>query len=284
MKQVISASRRTDIPAWYLDRLIGFIHQGYAEVPNPYSKKTSRVDLSPDHVHTLVLWSKNFGLFLQKKELFREYRLYFLFTINDLPDYEPSLPPLSERIGQLHELVAVYSPERVAWRFDPVIYTTNGFVSAVESYRAIGGLVAKAGVKRSIFSFLDLYGKVKRRNEHSGLNLVDPPDHIKTRFAGELAGAAESLGLSLESCSEELGSIDGIKPSACIDGRLLTLLSGEQAPVEKDPGQRTACNCTISRDIGSYRDMPCPSGCVYCYANPMIRDIPEPSAGSGVKL
>ena len=106
MKQVISASRRTDIPAWYLDRLIGFVHQGYAVVANPFSGKTSRVDLSPDHVHTLVLWSKNFGLFLQKMEQFKEYQLYFLFTINDLPDYEPSLPPLSERIGQLHELAA----------------------------------------------------------------------------------------------------------------------------------------------------------------------------------
>ncbi len=267
MKQVISASRRTDIPAWYLDHLIGFIRQGYAEVPNPYSKKSSRVDLSPEHVHTLVLWSKNFGLFLQKMEQFKEYQLYFLFTINDLPDYEPSSPPLSERIAQIHELAASYSPERVAWRFDPVIYTTNGFVSTVESYRAIGELIVKAGVKRSIFSFLDLYSKVKRRNEHSGLNLVDPPDQIKTRFAWELSGAAESLGLSLESCSEELSSVIGIRPSACIDGRLLTLLSGEQAPVKKDTGQRTACNCTISRDIGSYRDMPCPSNCMYCYAN-----------------
>lgn len=270
MKQVISASRRTDMPAWYLDRLIGFTRQGYAEVANPYSGKTSKVDLAPEHVHTLVLWSKNFGPFLREKDIFNVYSLYFLFTINDLPGYEPSMQPLPERIRQLCELAASYGPERIAWRFDPVICTTNGFVSTVESYRAIGSQVAKAGVKRSIFSFLDLYGKVKRRNERIKLNLVDPSDHVRVRFAGELARAAGNLGLELESCSEELSPIDGIKPSACIDGRLLSLLSGSSIPasVEKDPGQRPACNCTVSRDIGSYQDMPCPSGCVYCYANP----------------
>ena len=268
MKQVISASRRTDMPAWYLDRLIGFIRQGYAEVTNPYSGKTTRVDLAPEHVHTLVLWSKNFGPFLQMKDAFGGYSLYFLFTINYLPDYEAATPPLPERIRQLHELADSFGPERIAWRYDPVIFTTGGFVSTVESYRSIGSQVAKAGVKRSVFSFLDLYGKVKKRNERIGLNLVDPSDPVKMGFAGELAAAAGDLGLSLESCSEELGTIEGIKPSACIDGRLLSHLSGEDAPVSKDPGQRSACNCTVSRDIGSYQDMPCPSGCVYCYANP----------------
>jgi len=276
MKQVISASRRTDMPAWYLDRLIGFIRQGYTEVTNPYSGKTCRVDLSPEHVHTLVLWSKNFGPFLHKKDTFSGYSLYFLFTINDLPDFEPLLPPLTERIRQLCELAASFGPERIAWRFDPVIFTArtdtrpcvSACVSTVESYRAIGSQVAKAGVKRSIFSFLDLYGKVKRRIERIGLNLAEPSDLVKVQFAGELVRAAGDLGLSLESCSEELGPIEGIKPSACIDGRLLSHLSGKDAPSSKDPGQRHACNCTVSRDIGSYKDMPCPSGCVYCYANP----------------
>ncbi len=83
---------------------------------------------------------------------------------------------------------------------------------------------------------------------------------------------ATGLGLSLESCSETFGIVDGIKSSACIDGVLLSQLAGEPASKAKDPGQRSDCKCIVSRDIGSYRDMPCPGGCLYCYANPVIEN------------
>lgn len=270
MKQVISASRRTDIPAYYLDRLIGFVHRGYAEVPNPYSGRITSIDLIPENVHTVVLWSKNFRHFLCQREYFSVYNLYFLFTINDMPSLEPSVPPPEERLEQLRELASIYGPERIAWRYDPVVFDRNGAVSTIESYVRIGNEVAKAGVKRSIFSFMDMYGKVRERNERFGLNLIDPPKQIKEKYACELSGAAGDLGLSLEICSEHTEPIDGIKPSACIDGRLLSQLSGEPASLSKDTGQRSACNCTVSRDIGSYRDMPCPQGCLYCYANPIV--------------
>ncbi len=65
MKEVISASRRTDMPAYYLDRLTGFIKQRFAEVRNPYSGKKYIVSLKPEDVHTLVLWSKNFKHLLE---------------------------------------------------------------------------------------------------------------------------------------------------------------------------------------------------------------------------
>ena len=100
-------------------------------------------------------------------------------------------------------------------------------------------------------------------------------------YAQELSFAAESLGLYLESCSEDLKTIEGIKQSACIDGSLLSRLTGKSASLAKDPGQRPACRCTISCDIGSYRDMPCPGGCLYCYANPIVRaDRQKKAAGS----
>jgi len=102
------------------------------------------------------------------------------------------------------------------------------------------------------------------------LHLINPPDEIKIDYAVRLAEAAENIGLTLESCSEELGNIRGIKPSSCINGNLLANLAGEPADLKKDPGQRKACKCTVSRDIGSYSDMPCPNGCLYCYANPNI--------------
>ena len=269
MKEVISASRRTDMPACYLDRLRYFIKQGYAEVTNPYSGEKNTVDLRPEKVHTIVLWSKNFRGFLKKSVDFRKYQLYFLFTINDMPDLEPVIPPLSERLDQVQELASRFGPERIAWRYDPVIFNADGPVSTVESFERIGHSVMKAGVKRAIFSFLDLYGKVKNRNEKYSLHIIDPPLSCKIEYASRIAGIAGDIGLTLESCSESLGSIEGVTPSACIDGRLLSELSGEPVKLVKDKGQRAACNCTVSRDIGSYRDMPCFNGCFYCYANPV---------------
>ncbi|MBN1290356.1 MAG: DUF1848 family protein [Candidatus Latescibacteria bacterium] len=270
MKQIISASRRTDIPAHYLDHLISCIHQGFAEVTNPYSGRKTVVDLKPENVHTIVLWSKNFEHFLCKNNFFDDYNLYFLFTINDLPYLEPSLPSLTKRLIQVGKLTDFYDPERVAWRFDPIVFDHNGPVSTINSYISIGKEIARFGVRRSIFSFMDMYGKVKARNSKFRLNLIDPPRQTKIQYASELAQAAADIGLSLESCSEDIGKIDGIKPAACIDGGLLSGLTGESAPLAKDKGQRLHCNCTVSRDIGSYRDMPCPHGCLYCYANPQI--------------
>ena len=258
------------MPAYYLDSLIYFIKQGYAEVHNPFSGKKYTVGLRREDVHTLVLWSKNFRYFLEKSSYFKNYNLYFLFTINNMPELEPGIPDLDDRLKQLRELALRYGPERIAWRFDPVIFRSDGPVSDPETFKSIGEKIVNAGVTRAIFSFLDMYGKVRKRNEKLKLGLIDPPQEDKVEYAVKLAGIAKELGMSLESCCESLGNIEGITEASCINGKLLSQLAGEPADITKDNGQRKACNCAVSRDIGSYNDMPCPNGCLYCYANPEI--------------
>lgn len=270
MKTVVSASRRTDMPACYLDRLAECIRRGCAEVANPYSGKISRVDMDPGRVHTLVLWSKNFGPFLDADGPFRRYRLYFLFTVNDMPGLEPHIPKLAQRLDQARELASRYGSDRIGWRFDPVVFGNGAPVSSPDDFSRIGEAMRSFGVNRAIFSFLDLYGKVKVRDERFSLGLTDPPITIKREYAASIARAAGRIGMTLESCSEEALSVGGITRGACIDGSLLSKLAGEPAPLTKDPGQRAACRCTVSRDIGSYADMPCPHGCLYCYANPIV--------------
>lgn len=269
MRQVISASRRTDMPACYFDSLSRFIRAGRAEVPNPYSGIVHTVDLRPESVHTLVLWSKDFANVLANPALFAPYRLYFLFTINDLPAMEPRVPPLDVRLDQLRELARRYGPERIGWRFDPVVFTTDSPASTLASFRLIGEAAAASGVRRVIFSFLDMYGKVRERNSRYNLGIVDPPADVKRDYAAGLAMVAGELGLDLQSCCDAVDT-PGITPSACIDGALLGRLAGEPATLARDTGQRDACGCTKSRDIGSYREMPCAHGCLYCYANPEI--------------
>lgn len=270
MKTVISASRRTDLPTYYLDRLLSFIRQGFAEVANPYSGRSYPVDLRSENVHTLVLWSKNFGPFLEKSGWFSDYHCYFLFTVNDMPELEPGTITLAARLDQAVELAARYGSRRIGWRFDPVAFRHEGPVMDISTFERIADGMAKAGITRVIFSFLDMYGKVKKRNEQLRLHLYDPPEDVKFDYAMKLAEAAVEHGMTLESCCEDFDGIEGISRAACIDGRLLAELAGEPAETMKDPGQREACACTLSRDIGSYRDMPCPNGCLYCYANPHI--------------
>jgi len=270
MKEIISASRRTDIPAWYPDRLISWIRNGAVDVPNPYSGAVSRVSLAPPDVHTMVLWSKNFGPLLDQAKHLLPYRLYFLFTVNDMPDLEPNIPRLADRIGQFGRLAGRWGAERIAWRFDPIVFSVTGPVTPVDAFSRMAEQIAGAGITRLIISFLDFYGKVRARNDALRLGLIDPPREVKHAHAEKLAGIARSFGFSVESCCEDIGTVPGIEPASCIDGKLLGTLAGEPARCGKDPGQRPECRCTPSRDIGSYRDMPCPSGCLYCYANPLI--------------
>jgi hypothetical protein len=83
MKQVISASRRTDIPAFYLKWFTGNIRKGFVEVANPFNRKQlKQVSLSPRDVAWIVFWSRNYGSFLKDPDQFLEYRMFFHFTIN----------------------------------------------------------------------------------------------------------------------------------------------------------------------------------------------------------
>jgi DNA repair photolyase len=272
LKEVVSASRRTDMPAFYLDELINDIKKGFAEVRNPFSGKVTEVSLEPEKVHTLVLWSKNFRPFLKKIDCFSLYGLYFLFTVNDMPELEPNVPPLSERLDTMYELSEKFGPERIGWRFDPVVFSSGGTGAIIDIFEKIADKVVLTGVKRVIFSFMDNYPKIDNRLKKKNISLSVFDDATKRRIARELSAISHKSGLALENCCDDIGEAEGVIKRGCIDGALLSALAGEPANIRKDTGQRKTCLCTKSRDIGSYSDMPCPHGCLYCYANPVIND------------
>jgi hypothetical protein len=121
-------------------------------------------------------------------------------------------------------------------------------------------------------SFAQWYGKSRRRAEKLGFPYIDPSIEEKHQAAAYLAGVARSCGLNLFACSQDfVAAVPGIRPSACIDGRLLQETHPDGAPVSvrKDRTQRRECRCTESVDIGSYAQA-CPHSCVYCYANPAL--------------
>jgi hypothetical protein len=281
MKKVISASRRTDLVAFFPDWLAEAVRSERAEFQGP-SGRIFNVDLSPGSVHTFVLWSKSFANLIANshglRDGLRKYdQLCFHFTITGLggTQVEREVPSPEAALRELEPLLAVAGrPERISLRFDPVIYwrdkdeikTNLGF------FEVLAGRAAELGIRNIRFSFAQWYGKSRRRAEKLGFPYVDPTLEKKRDDAFYLSTIARSRGLDLFCCSQDfVADVPGIRPSACIDGRLLQECHPEGAPVSvtKDKTQRRECRCTESVDIGSYTQI-CPHSCVYCYANPKL--------------
>jgi hypothetical protein len=277
MRTVISASRRTDLIAFFPGWLAAVLDRGRAEVRGPRGR-TRIVDLRPEAVHTIVLWSKNFSPLLEDRHglgaILRRYgQLYFLFTVTGLggTPVEPGAPSPAEALAQLPRLVGIAGdPRRVSLRFDPIFSWREGGAarSNLPFFGTAAAAAASVGIEDIRFSFAQRYARAARRAREHGLDLVNPPEGEKRETASRLAEIASGFGPRLHACSQSfLDGVPGVRRSSCIDGGLLAALhaSGEPAAAAKDRGQRTDCGCTASIDIGSY-EQACPHGCVYCYA------------------
>ena len=279
MKTVISASRRTDLVAFFPEWLAAALQAKHCRVIGPRGRVCS-VDLDPQSVHTVVLWSKNFGNLLQNKARLRDLlasydQIYLHVTVTGLggSPIEPGAPTPEEALAQLPALVALSGrPERISLRFDPLLFWRDG--GAVKSNLRFFGRIAEAaarcGVRNIRMSFAEWYPKARKRSSVRAFERVEPSDDEKKDRAAALAVEAGKWDLTLFACCQPfLTDAEGIRPSACVDGRLLEALHPFREPAShrKDASQRAGCLCTESRDIGSYTQV-CPHGCVYCYANP----------------
>jgi hypothetical protein len=278
MKTVISASRRTDLPRWFLDDVIEWFKRGYASVKNPFNQRHYTVSLKPEDVHSIVWWSKDFSRFLAKRDFFSTYKQTFQFTINgyrnkNLKFLEPGMTStLQERIVQAEQLATYYGPETINWRFDPIVFwkESDALEDNLADYETIAAKMAAAGITRNTISFAHWYGKCKRRASNRNFSFVEPSPELRRSAARKIAGVANRFGINVYACCNEDILIPGlIARSSCIDGALLTRLFSEHASTQQDVGQRDACGCTKSKEIGSY-DMICKHGCIYCYANPKV--------------
>jgi hypothetical protein len=278
VRQVISASRRTDIPMRYPDWLATAIQQGFVDVPQPYNGRVRRVSLRPEDVHTIVLWSKDMRPVLAdtagvRRALSRYEQIFCHLTITGLggTPLEPNIAPWREVAAQLPGLVGfVGDPRRITVRLDPIVHWYDGgeVRSNLPLAEPILRTVAESEITAVRISLATLYAKVRKR---SGWRWYDPLPAEREEIVGRLVELAQALGLTIYACSQSDLSQAGALPSKCIDGELLRALHPQRLPAAtaKDPGQRAECGCTPSVDIGSYL-MRCPNGCRYCYANPRL--------------
>jgi len=268
MRTVISASRRTDIPAHYYDWLRERLRCGDVEVMQPFGRRVTTVSLRDENVHTLVLWSKDFANVVRDLDFWCRQPLYLNFTLNDCSYLEPNLRPLEKRLEQMRILAEVLGPERINWRFDPIVYWDGGRRNNLAGFEALADRIAETGVRRCTFSFMTIYRKTIARGRRLGIAFYDPALEEKREVATWLANEARRRGMALlNCCNRGLEGIDNLERGRCIDGALLARLSDEPCSLDRDRSQRPECGCTVSRDIGSYW-MACSHACFYCYANP----------------
>ena len=283
-KIVISASRRTDIPAFYLDWFMDRLNHGCFELVNPYNRLKTTVPASPDQVHTIVFWSKNFGPFLEQNigEKLQDcgYNLFFNFTVNSTSKWlEPRIPPLVDRLKQIGQLGRRFNPRSITWRFDPICFFTLGNTarkSNLDDFEVIAATAAQAGIQRCMTSFMDNYAKIDRRTaQMSGFAFHDPALDKKVEILLEKEAHLASINISLNTCCENeafeaLPSESTISKGSCIPNDLLMELFGGRLSLKRDNGQRTnqGCGCMVSKDIGAYHQHPCFHNCLFCYANP----------------
>ncbi|MCU0589206.1 MAG: DUF1848 domain-containing protein [Syntrophobacteraceae bacterium] len=269
---IISASRRTDIPAFYSQWFMNRIRAGYCLVVNPFNAgQVTRVSLDPRDVDVIVFWTRHpRPMFPHLPELDRlGYRYTFQYSLLGYPRIiDPSAPPLMTALSTFRELSRRIGPERITWRYDPVFlssltdpsYHGSRFTRIAE---ALSGLT-----RLSVISMMERYRKVEKglkRLETLGLRPLDLAEAELDNLLEDFAGAARRNGMRIRACASGRDfSALGIEPGRCIDAEALSSTFGAQLAPSKDPSQRRTCGCTVSRDIGAYDT--CVFGCVYCYA------------------
>ena len=278
---IITASRSTDIPAFYGEWFSRRLDAGYARWVNPFNGAPVYVSFAKTRF--FVFWTKNPRPFFPvlEKAARMGYGFYFQFTLNhyDGTGLEPGLPPLDERIESFIELSRRYGKERAVWRYDPLILTPRtGMHDLLARVRAVGDRIHPY-TEKLVFSFCEIarYPKVVRNLAREGIDYMEFDRDTMLEAARGLYDMNRNWGLTVASCAQEIGLDEfGIPHNKCVDDELIARISPDdrvlaeflgrgKAGVFKDKGQRKFCGCIPSKDIGQYDT--CPHFCAYCYAN-----------------
>ena len=264
---IISASRRTDIPAFYFEWFFNRIKEGYVLVRNPMNiHQVSRIALTPDVVDCIVFWTKNPKPMINRLSELEKYCYYFQFTLNSYAkDIEPNVPSKNSEIIETFKILSEsIGKERVIWRYDPILinnkYNTDYHI---KYFRKLAEML-HGKFEHCVISFVDYY---KKNAANFRNNSIEEPRIETIEYLAEsFVKTASDFGFVLKTCAEKYDlSRFGIEHGKCIDDHLIGKLLGTELNIQKDKNQREECGCVESIDIGLYNT--CLHGCKYCYAN-----------------
>ena len=292
---IISASRSTDIPAFYSDWFVERLAKGYVKWKNPFNGAYLYVSFA--NARLIVFWTKN------PKPLIKHFsridsiipNYYFQYTLNDYENdqLEIKVPPLAKRIETFIELSELIGSNRVIWRFDPLLITSNIDINTLLRRIENIGDQLKNHTKKLVFSFADIknYRKVQNNLKRENIHYLEFNERLMNEFAAGLQQINKKWDFEIGTCAEgiDLNKFN-IKHNKCIDDELIIRLFSQDKSLmnflgvefqpetlfsnsddfkikrdNKDKGQREFCGCIISKDIGEYNT--CPHLCEYCYAN-----------------
>ena len=263
---IISASRRTDIPAFYSRWFFNRLREGYVLVPNPYNPRmVSRVSLKPAWIDCIVFWSKNPAPMIGELDQLGDYKYYFQFTLNPYGrEIERKLPSLTERLKIFKTLSDKIGKERVIWRYDPIFVNEKYNISFHKDAFALIAFELKDYTDRCTLEFIDCYSHI--RPAIAKFNIHSLEKEVIEDVVSAFQEIASEFAIKLNTCAAKinLGYL-GVSGDACISQSLIEQITGYSISASKDKNQRLFCNCIESLDIGMYDS--CLNGCVYCYAN-----------------
>ena len=236
--EIVSASRSTDIPAFYADWFFNRLKKGYSAWTNPFNGVKSYV--AYDNTRFIVFWSKNPKPLLSHLDYLKERNIncYIQYTLNDYDAerLEKGVPPVEQRIDTFKELVSKLGKGHVIWRFDPLLLTDCIDIDLLlKKIEGIGDrLVGYAD--KLVFSFADIlsYRKVKANLEASRINYREWTVPEMDEFASRLSLLNKKWGFTLATCGEKIDLEKyGIAHNRCIDDDLMIKLAWKDAALMK---------------------------------------------------
>mgnify|MGYP000202359600 CR=1 FL=1 len=223
---IISASRSTDIPAFYCDWFFHRLEKGYSAWTNPFNGVKSYI--AYDQTRFIVFWSKNPHPLLKYLPKLKERGIgcYVQYSLNDYEKegLEKSAPSLSFRIETFKELVRQLDKGGVIWRFDPLILTDkismDDLLGKIENI----GDQLRGYTEKLVFSFADIaiYRKVKRNLNEAGVHYLEWTKDQMIEFAKRLVELNKRKGwnYTLATCGEA-ADLEGVEHNHCIDDALI---------------------------------------------------------------
>ncbi len=267
---IVSASYKTDIPAFYGAWFLNRLKAGYCKMINPYGRQVSTVPLTRPEVDGFVFWTRNIGPFQNglQEVARRGFPFIVQYTISGYPRaLESSVIDWRHAVEHMHGLADEFGPHTAVWRYDPIVASSlTDEAWHIENFARIAQSLGEA-TDECVISFAHSYVKTKRNMDAAArahdFTWEDIDASWKRTMAEKLAKIARDHGKNLTICAQPEFASGNAGESRCIDAARLSRIAGHPIAA-KQKGNRPGCACFESRDIGDYDS--CPHGCVYCYA------------------
>ncbi len=238
---VISASRSTDIPAFYAKWFFNRLERGYCVWYNPFNQQPMYVSFK--NCKVVVFWTKNPAPiipYLSELDK-RGIHYYFQITLNDYEKegFEPNVPAIEERIETFKQLSSLIGKEKVIWRFDPLIVTPQLTPRMLLSKIWNLGNRLKGYTDKLVFSFVDVKAYRKVQNNlvkespyftREDVNEAELTDAQRLEIVEGLVKLRDvwkqdGWDLHLATCAEKIDlTLFGIEHNCCIDRELMKRL------------------------------------------------------------